>query len=152
LELEGVGRIETQIDKKKGIFVERKAIKRFFQVNELKPGDEIEAEKINSNHFQIKLIHVRDNAMNVNKADMTNKNESKNCFKEQLALFEPVRNIQPNEKRKSNQIQKRANDLDGKEWTSNSISVWRDIRKTSDEMRLDHPAMFPTMQRRILVV
>jgi len=39
---------------------------------------------------------------------------------------------------------KRANDLDGKEWTRASISVWSDIRRTPDELALKHPAMFPT--------
>jgi len=39
----------------------------------------------------------------------------------------------------------RANQLDGSEWTRFSISVWRDIRKTSEESNLHHPAMFPTM-------
>ncbi len=37
----------------------------------------------------------------------------------------------------------RANDLDGKTWQRNSISVWSDIRKTRDEISLRHPAMFP---------
>ena len=37
------------------------------------------------------------------------------------------------------------NTLDGKRWLQNSISVWSDIRKTPDEMRLKHPAMFPQM-------
>lgn len=37
----------------------------------------------------------------------------------------------------------RANDLDGKEWTKFSISVWNDIRKTAEEAKLAHPAMFP---------
>jgi DNA modification methylase len=37
----------------------------------------------------------------------------------------------------------RANRLDGKAWTRNSISVWSDIRKTPEEARLKHPAMFP---------
>lgn len=36
-----------------------------------------------------------------------------------------------------------ANTLDGKAWTRNSISVWSDIRKTPEELRLKHPAMFP---------
>ncbi len=39
--------------------------------------------------------------------------------------------------------QKRANDLDGAAWTRNSISVWNDIHKTAEEVRLSHPAMFP---------
>ena len=37
----------------------------------------------------------------------------------------------------------RANELDGKEWTQFSISVWSDIRKTQDEIALGHPAIFP---------
>ena len=37
----------------------------------------------------------------------------------------------------------RANRLDGKAWTRNSISVWSDLRKTPEEARLKHPAMFP---------
>ncbi|MBM80599.1 MAG: DNA methyltransferase [Planctomycetaceae bacterium] len=36
------------------------------------------------------------------------------------------------------------NELDGKRWLQNSISVWSDIRKTTEENRLKHPAMFPS--------
>ena len=39
---------------------------------------------------------------------------------------------------------KRANDLDGKAWLQNSISIWSDISKTPEEVALKHPAMFPT--------
>lgn len=38
---------------------------------------------------------------------------------------------------------RRANDLDGRTWQRYSISIWSDIRKTPEEMRLRHPAMFP---------
>jgi DNA modification methylase len=38
---------------------------------------------------------------------------------------------------------KRCNALDGKRWIQNSISVWGDLRKTPEELRLRHPAMFP---------
>lgn len=38
---------------------------------------------------------------------------------------------------------KRANELDGRTWQRNSISVWSDIRKTSEEIKLGHPAIFP---------
>lgn len=38
---------------------------------------------------------------------------------------------------------KRANQLDGKTWTRYSISVWSDLRKSPEELRLDHPALFP---------
>ena len=39
---------------------------------------------------------------------------------------------------------RRCNSLDGKRWIQNSISVWGDLRKAPDELRLRHPAMFPT--------
>ena len=39
---------------------------------------------------------------------------------------------------------KRANDLDGATWTRYSISIWSDLRKTSEEVALKHPAMFPS--------
>jgi DNA modification methylase len=38
---------------------------------------------------------------------------------------------------------KRANELDGATWTRYSLSIWSDIRKSSDEIALGHPAMFP---------
>jgi len=38
---------------------------------------------------------------------------------------------------------RRANRLDGKTWTRYSISIWSDLRKTPEEVRLKHPALFP---------
>ena len=38
---------------------------------------------------------------------------------------------------------KRANGLGGREWERFSISIWSDIKKTPEEKRLGHPAMFP---------
>lgn len=38
---------------------------------------------------------------------------------------------------------KRANDLDGTTWTRYSISIWSDIKKTPEEIKLRHPALFP---------
>jgi DNA modification methylase len=38
----------------------------------------------------------------------------------------------------------RMNNLSGKEWLQNSFSIWRDIRKDKDELKLKHPAMFPS--------
>lgn len=40
---------------------------------------------------------------------------------------------------------KRLNELTGKEWLQHSFSIWRDIKKTSEEKKLKHPAMFPLM-------
>jgi DNA modification methylase len=41
--------------------------------------------------------------------------------------------------------EKRCNLLDGKRWLQYSLSVWSDIRKSPEELRLKHPALFPTM-------
>jgi DNA modification methylase len=41
------------------------------------------------------------------------------------------------------QAKNKANQLDGKTWLKNSISIWSDIKKTKDELQLKHPAMFP---------
>ena len=38
---------------------------------------------------------------------------------------------------------RKANRLDGKRWIQNSISVWGDIRKSPEELKFKHPAMFP---------
>ena len=39
---------------------------------------------------------------------------------------------------------KRANELDGKTWLKYSISIWNGLRKSREEVRLGHPAMFPS--------
>ena len=40
---------------------------------------------------------------------------------------------------------KKANDLDGKQWMKNSISIWSDISRSSqDKKTLEHPATFPS--------
>lgn len=46
---------------------------------------------------------------------------------------------------------RQANDLDGKTWLRYSISVWDDIRKNPEEMKLNHPAMFPSELPRRLI-
>lgn len=38
---------------------------------------------------------------------------------------------------------KRGNDLTGKEWLQNSFSIWRDLRKSPEEKKMNHPASFP---------
>jgi DNA modification methylase len=46
---------------------------------------------------------------------------------------------------------RRANSLDGRTWTRYSVSIWNDIRKTKEELRLKHPALFPVeLPRRLL--
>ncbi len=40
---------------------------------------------------------------------------------------------------------RRCNNLNGREWLRNSISVWNDIKKAPEERALKHPALFPIM-------
>jgi len=48
---------------------------------------------------------------------------------------------------------KRFNDLDGKEWTKYSISIWRDIAKNAEEKKSAHPAVFPIeLARRVIEI
>jgi DNA modification methylase len=61
-------------------------------------------------------------------------------IRQQSEIFEP--GSAPDKGSRSAK-QNRANDLGGKEWLQNSISIWSDIRRTVEEQRLGHPAMFP---------
>jgi hypothetical protein len=45
--------------------------------------------------------------------------------------------------KKRTTVRKKANELDGKTWLHYSISVWNDIKKSPEEIKLKHPAMFP---------
>ncbi len=47
--------------------------------------------------------------------------------------------------KKQHSTKKKANELSGSEWTKYSISIWSDIKKTTEEKKLNHPAMFPEM-------
>lgn len=49
----------------------------------------------------------------------------------------------PGSARRATPARRRANDLNGSQWTRYSISVWNDIRKSRDEVKSGHPAMFP---------
>ena len=56
-------------------------------------------------------------------------------------MLETTRNIQ--QKKLIITEKKRANELDGKHWLKNSISIWSDINKDGEEQKLKHPSMFP---------
>ena len=45
----------------------------------------------------------------------------------------------------------RANELDGKTWMKHSISIWSDLRRTKEERKLEHPAIFPSMLAQRLI-
>ena len=145
LELEGVGRIKTHIDKKKGILAERKAVKRFFELHGLKPGDKVAVQKVREGHLEVTAAseeqQVRESAVSDQPLEEL---PAESSDKDQLLLFDPTKTKGPSQKPRYARSARRANDLDGKEWTSLSVSLSRDIRKTSDETHLDHPAISAT--------
>lgn len=144
LELEGVGQVQTYIDRKKGILADRRGIKRFFETHKLKAGDEVSVEKIGKSHLQLTLLYGRQKMANSTKLNRSIENIDKPyTASHDLPLFGAPEDKIPAPKRKSTNNLRRANNLNGKEWTSFSISVWKDIRKSSEEIHLDHPAMFP---------
>lgn len=58
---------------------------------------------------------------------------------------EPMAKAASDKPRRQAGTRRHCNVLDGKRWIQNSISVWSDVRKTAEETRLKHPAMFPIM-------
>lgn len=63
-------------------------------------------------------------------------------------ISQPTLALQVEEVRKTarpaSKARRRANELDGATWTRYSISIWSDIKKTPEEARLRHPALFPS--------
>lgn len=145
LELDGVGSVRTTVDQKKGILTERQAIKEFFHKHHLNPGDNIGIEKISEEHFRIKAgvdetTNTADSNITISPTNLDEPSEHS-----RLPLFVPNDKLRSTQRFPRGRNIRRANDLDGKEWTAYSISVWKDIRKSSDEKTLYHPAMFPLM-------
>lgn len=62
---------------------------------------------------------------------------------ENLETIDEIASIE-NQETSTVDTKNRANDLDGKNWTRNSISIWSDIRKTGEEIALKHPAIYPS--------
>jgi DNA modification methylase len=146
LELEGVGQVKTRVDRKKGILAERKAIRHFFQLHGLKPGDEVALEKMGERQFRITASCKKQQMLDSSTSNQPDEQvEIQTPGKDQLLLFQAEKGGVQGQKATRAPNLRRANELSGKEWTALSISVWKDIRKTADEMHLDHPAMFPIM-------
>ncbi len=55
------------------------------------------------------------------------------------------------ETKKKRKAPPKCNALDGKNWLKNSISVWSDLQRTTEEKALKHPAMFPVALARRLI-
>jgi len=145
LDLEGVGEIRSHVDKKKGILTERRAIRKFFEVHGLKAFDQIGVEKIGQRDFRIRPMQRKEISSCGKAEEREEEPQGQAQEDDQLLLFEQKKRARRPRKIVGRRNLVRANELGGKEWTAHSVSVWRDIRKSNDERRLDHPAMFPVM-------
>ena len=130
LELEGLGTVETEIDSEKGFFRWR-GWKKFFRLHSVNEGDAIVFSRVERGRFAVSVKHAVLEGMSLSLAQANNLPTPK------------LRNTSST----------RGNDLSGDEWLRFSISVWSDIRKTADEVALNHPAIFPAMlcQRLIMM-
>lgn len=145
LELEGSGEVSTEVDWKKGILREREALKVFFGQHGLKEGDVLLVERLPDRHLAIRIDDneksLRDNGSGVSDANSLDSLRKK----DQLLLFRDKEKQSAGRRAPTRLTTRRANELDGREWTANSVSVWKDIKKGPEERRLSHPAMFPLM-------
>ena len=145
LEFERVGEVRTNIDREKGILANRKAVKRFFEVNQLKASDEIAVERIGERKFKVAANSKGEVAASLAVSDREADVREAKPGKDQLLLFGSKKAGKCGKGAVARGRLVHANDLDGKEWTSYSISIWKDIRKAGREKELEHPAMFPVM-------
>jgi hypothetical protein len=151
LELESVGPVTTGLDSEKGILAEREAIRRFFEIHELKPGDKIEVEKVSNNHLKISPVLGIKTANSV--AHMGHDEQLIDHAQkiDALPLFNSNAKKQSSLRVTSARSQNRANDLNGKEWTSYSVSVWKKTGKIIVERPLEHtPTSIVTIKQVIL--
>jgi len=121
LELAGLATVETDIDPDKGIFRWR-GWKRFFRIHEVLENDAIVFTRLDRHRFSVMVEHQRLEGISPE-------------------VVPPEGTPMPSRSR----AQHRCNDLSGDEWLRSSLSIWSDIRKSSDELALGHPAMFPAM-------
>jgi len=145
LDLDGVGEIKTHINKEKGILAERKGLRRFFEVNDLKEGDQVAIQKIDGKRFRMTTSAVGEEKPSDELYEDDREDLEEYVDEKQLALFGEKVSRKQEPKGALGRKQSRANNLNGKEWTVYSISIWKDIRKASHEKNLEHPAMFPVM-------
>ena len=70
----------------------------------------------------------------------------------ELDMVKAQENKKPRHGRQSSTTKTRI-ELDGNTWLQNSISIWSDIRKTKEEVALNHPAIFPiALAERLITV
>jgi len=130
LRLDGLGDVETSADQSRGTFKWR-GWKKFFSLHDLGAGDQVILQAkahdlIEVSPLQVRLVDCEANAGSKSGAcRKTNKSG---------AGMPRIRT----------QSGRRCNNLDGATWLQYSLSVWNDIRKSSEEIGLKHPAMFPS--------
>ena len=120
LDIKGFGRVESAIDGDRGIFRWR-GWRRFFAQAELAEGDELVFRKVEPGHYEV----------TTRRRLLTAPASPSPSADSQSPRARAERNA------------RRCNDLSGDEWLRSSISIWSDIRKSAEELALEHPASFP---------
>ncbi len=126
LELHRMGQVETNIDPTKQIFRWR-GWRKFLQLHDLKEGDRVLVSRTEPRRFAVSPRRVR----LIPEAD-----QRVAC----AGAAPPDRLAKTRARRKQ-----ACNELDGKTWLQYSISVWGDVQRNPEEVRIAHPAIFPVM-------
>ena len=166
--------IDKRTGKPRWLFRERAPVKYFVRLHQLEPGQKAVIQRLEKRTYKVipmkypssltnstleqtdllkkdlpetRLISRRTNSIMSNMSPFTIEPETKNHRSRKAGnpnLFDPPEHSDT-KAQSHKRPRKRANDLNGARWLSNSISVWSDIRKTMAEQELKHPAMFPSM-------
>jgi len=166
--------IDKRTGKPRWLFRERAPVKYFVQLHQLEPGHKVVIQRLEERTYKVipmkypssltkpaldqaeplkkdlldnRLTNHQTNSILTNMSQFTIETETKNRRSRKGGhpnLFDPPEHSATKAQSRKRH-RKRANDLEGVRWLSNSISVWSDIRKTMAEQELKHPAMFPSM-------
>jgi DNA modification methylase len=127
LDLDGYGEVDGSVDSERGVFRWR-GWKKFFRLHQLKGNDAVLFSQVAADRLRVAPATNRlipDDGLPSHGAASGDSSPAKARPRRRVAA------------------EKRCNSLDGTKWLQFSISVWSDIRKSTEELRLKHPAMFP---------
>ncbi|RJO67564.1 MAG: site-specific DNA-methyltransferase [Myxococcales bacterium] len=105
--------------------------KKFYKAHQLREGDRVSIARAGRAVFRVTPIRT-------SLLDENDPSPATDDTSQEKAIL-------ASNKRRADRNKRRCNELDGATWLQFSLSVWNDIRKTPEETKLKHPAMFPSM-------
>ncbi len=130
LKMDGLGTVDGEYDPARRMFRWR-GWKKFYKLHNLRAGDRVLITRADEDTFHVAAL--RTDLLGETRSDPADEQSGGRTSGRARHRTTAVRNKQ------------RCNELDGATWLQLSLSVWSDIRKTPEEARLNHPAMFPSM-------